>query len=184
MLIKLDIAKAYDNLSWKYMKNMLIQNWFRNKDFRFNNTSRIWMGFINTLKWIGQGLTWQVGQGTEVRVGVDPIVGLGSSYILPYELRTYLVDYGIYTLAQAINHESGHWFTAEDLDLCDEWSLLWSSYTRGLEYNRISINEESDILLWSTGQFVGSISAAMGYECLAINNLQDDHNLVCLQLWS
>ena len=129
------------------------------------------MGFIITLKWIGQGLIWQVGQGTEVKVGADPIVGLGSSYMLPYELRTYLEDYGINTLAQAINHETGHWSTAEELDLCVEWSLLWSTYTRGLEYSRININEEPDLLLWSTGLYVGSISAAKGYECLATNNL-------------
>ena len=81
------------------------------------------MGFINTVKWIGQGLIWKVGQGSEVRVGADPIVGLGSTYILPFELRTYLEDYGIITLAQAKNHDTGHWFTAEDLDLCDEWSF-------------------------------------------------------------
>ena len=148
----------------KYMKDLSVQSWFRNKLFRYNNTSRIWMGFMNILNWIGQGLIWQVGCGTEVRVGVDPIVGLGSTYILPYELRTYLEDFGIITLAQAKNQETGLWFTAEELDLCDEWSILWSSYTRGLEYNRISINMEADLLLWSTGQYVGSISAARGYE--------------------
>ena len=116
----------------KYMKDLSVQSWFRNKHFRFNNTSRIWMGFIITLNWIGQGLIWHVGQGTEVRLGVDPIVGLGSSYILPFELRTYLEDYGINTLAQALNHETGLWFTAEELELCEEWSILWSTYTRGL----------------------------------------------------
>jgi len=168
----------------KYMKNMSIQSWCRNKYFRLTNTSRIWMGFIKTLHWIGQGLIWQVGKGTEVIVGADPIVGLGSSFILPYELRTYLDDYGINTLAQAINHDTGLWFTAEELDLCDVWSLQWSTYIKGLEYNRIGLNEEPDTLLWSTGNYEGPISAAKSYECLVKNNIRDVHNQDCIQLWS
>ena len=46
---------------------------------------------------------WQVGNGREIRVGPDPIVGMDSSYILSAELRLYLEDYGISTLDQAIN---------------------------------------------------------------------------------
>ena len=52
-------------------------------------------------------------------MGADPIVGLGYSYILSDELRLYLEDYGICSLDQAINHATGHWFSAEELDLCD-----------------------------------------------------------------
>ena len=163
---------------------MSLQSWFRLKKFRHWNASLIWKGFIKTLPWIGKGLLWQVGNGTEVRVGVDPIVGLGCSYILPDELRYYLEDYGICTLDQARNHTTRFWFSAEELDLCEEWSNPWKLYIRGLEFNRIRLKEETDSLLWSFSYYVGPISAAKGYGSLFhINNLEEQ-NLVLISLWT
>ena len=121
----------------KYMKNRAVQLWLREKCFRFRNVSVIWKGFLLTLPWLGKGVLWQVGNGTNIRLGVDPIAGLGSSYILPANLRAYLEDYGIQTLAQARNDTVfalGYWFTAEDLDLCGDWKSCWDNYVRGLEY--------------------------------------------------
>ena len=80
-------------------------------------------GFIKTLPWIGKGILWQVGNGSDIRLGVDPIVGLGNSFILPRDLRLYLEDYGISTLDQArnkISFAAKYWFTAEELDLCGD----------------------------------------------------------------
>ena len=64
-----------------------------------------------------------MGNGSDIRLGVDLVVGLSNSYILPVDLRAYLEDYGINTLAQARNKTSfaaGYWFTAEELDLCGD----------------------------------------------------------------
>ena len=97
----------------------------------------IWKGFIHTLSWFGSGLTWQVGNGEEIRVGSDPIVGIDSLYILPQDLRDYLEDYGIITLAQARNcspEAKSYWFTAEELDMGGDWSLLWNKFIFGLEH--------------------------------------------------
>ena len=71
------------------MKNLSVHSWLRNKKFRYWNASTIWKGFLETLPWIGRGLLWQVGNGIEIWVGADPIVGLGGSYILSDELRLY-----------------------------------------------------------------------------------------------
>ena len=60
------------------------------------------------------------GDGSSIRIGADPIVGLGSSFILPRSLRDYLDDYGICSLADAWNYtssESRFWFKAEELEL-------------------------------------------------------------------
>ena len=57
--------------------------------------SVIWKGFISTITWLGKGLIWMVGNGKSIKVGVDPISGMGTCYILPQELRNYLEDYGI-----------------------------------------------------------------------------------------
>ena len=88
-----------------------------------------------TLHWIGKGILWQVGNGTYIRLGVDLVVGMGNSFILPGDLRAYLEDYGICTLAQARNTTSfaaDYWFTANELDLCGDWKYLWEIYIRGL----------------------------------------------------
>ena len=80
----------------------------------------IWKGFIHTLSWLGRGLTWHVGNGASIRVGLDPIVGMGSPYSLPNDLWEYLEDYGILTLDQARNYSLDarhYWLTADDLDL-------------------------------------------------------------------
>ena len=73
-------------------------------------------------------------------MGADPVVGMGSSFILLRDLRDYLEDFGIGSLAQASNQTpfaSGYWFTAEELDLCGEWKNHWNNFIRGLEYGRI-----------------------------------------------
>ena len=85
------------------MKNRPVHIWLREKIFAVGNVSIIWRGFIATLPWIGKGLIWDVGNGSTIRLGADPVVGLGSSYILPIDLREYLEYYGIVTLDQARN---------------------------------------------------------------------------------
>ena len=122
-------------LSAKYMRNLPVHTWLREKNFSPRNVSIIWKGFLKTLPWIGKGILWQVGNGTDVLIDVDPVVGMGNSFTLPANLRAYLADYGISTLEQARNNTSfakGYWFTAEELDLCEEWKFHWESYIKGL----------------------------------------------------
>ena len=88
-----------------------------------------------------------MGNGEFISLGADPIIGMGSSFILPKDLRDYLEDYGISSLAQAPNQSSlsaGYWFSSEDLDLSGEWKIAWDNYTRGLEFGRIHLNNQID----------------------------------------
>ena len=112
---------------------------------------------------------------------------MGSSFFLPSDLRAYLEDYGICTLAQARNNTpfaSGYWFTADDLDLCGDWKTLWENYVRGLEYNRIRLNDLRDKLLWSHSNFVGPLTAAKGYDCIILNSCLEERNPVIDSLWT
>ena len=100
------------------------------------------------------------------------MVGFESNYILPAGLREYLEDFGIVRLNQARNltfSASSYWFSATDLDLCNDWKLHWESYVRGLEYGRIFLSEQDDSLLWSHSNFVGSLSAAKGYDSISFS---------------
>ena len=65
--------------------------------------------------------------------------------VLPQDLRDYLEDYGIVTLAQACNFTFGaksYWFTAEDLEMGGEWGHLWNKFITGLGYGRIRLTHQ------------------------------------------
>ena len=127
------------------------------------NKSLIWKGFLLTLSWLGSGLTWLVGKGSAVRIGIDPIVGLGSPFSLTQDLREYLEDFSIYSLDQARNLTScaqNYWFTAEELDLVGNCKHQWDAYTAGLEFGRIRLTEHLDTLLWSHDKYIGDLSTA------------------------
>ena len=59
----------------KYLKNLSVVAWLRGKNFNFRGVSVIWKGFLLTLPWLGRSLAWQVGNGHDVLVGIDPILG-------------------------------------------------------------------------------------------------------------
>ena len=105
------------------------------KDFSVIGVSTIWKGFINSISWLGCGLIWMVGDSKSIRVGWDPIVGFNTCFTLPGDLRDYLEDYGITSLAQARNYSleaPSYWLTASDLDLGGDWYHIWNDYIKGL----------------------------------------------------
>ena len=74
-----------------------------------------------------------MGNGLKIRVGIDPIAGLNSQYILSKELRHYLTDLGITHLAHALNLEGCRldgtvWYSASDLLLGGIWADQWTSW--------------------------------------------------------
>ena len=87
----------------KYLKNLSMVAWLRDKRFCTRRVSIIWRGFLQTLPWLGRHLAWQVGNGSDILIGVDSIISAHSSFILPEELRSYPEDLDICTLSQAHN---------------------------------------------------------------------------------
>ena len=83
----------------KYLKNLTVVAWPKDKRFSTRWVSIIWRGFLQTLPWLGSHLAWQVGNGKDILIGVDPIIGAPSSYILLEELRLFLEDLDIGTLS-------------------------------------------------------------------------------------
>ena len=60
-----------------------------------------------------------MGNGNKIKRGIDPIVGTLCTYLLPLDLREYLADLDIVTLAQAHNAQPDarhYWFTAKSHD--------------------------------------------------------------------
>ena len=88
-------------INHKYLKNWSVVNWLRSQAFNIHCTSYIWNDFIRALSWLTRCLGWKVGNGQSIRIGVDPIAGLNSNFVLPEDLRIYLEDYDITTLMDA-----------------------------------------------------------------------------------
>ena len=98
----------------KYLKNQSIVACLRETNFIIQHASVIWKGLIQTLPWIGKCLAWHVGNGMDILLGIDPIVGTLHIPELPSNFRAYLEDLGIATLSRAHNILPGqrtYWYT-------------------------------------------------------------------------
>ena len=118
---------------------------------------------------MGCHLTWQVGNGNDIWIGIDPVIGIPTSHLFPDGLRFYLEDLDIKTLSEACNtlSDSQHyWYSAEELYLDGEWKEVWNSYTRNLDLNGIRLSSQSDSLIWDYNKKDGTISADKVYDCI------------------
>ena len=110
---KIWMALQHDGLwkqviTHKYLKNVSMVDWLRSKNFNPRGGSVIWRGFLQTLPYLGRGLSWQVGDGSNIHLGIDPIMEANLSLSLPPDLLNFLADLNINTLASAHNLLSGH----------------------------------------------------------------------------
>ena len=114
-------------------------------------------------------------------------MGNPASFPFPDDLRTYLEDLGITTLAHAHNtfpDAHHYWFTAEELYLEGDWKNVWNSFIRCLILNGIRLSSEPDSLIWEYNKINGLISADKVYECI-VNTYQPDPGCrLFTSLWS
>ena len=136
---------------------------------------------------MGIHMAWQVGDGENILLGIDPIVGLHSSFRLPEDLRSYLEDMNICTLAQAQNslhYAQSYWLSAEDLDLGGSYNIIWNEYIEGLSGAGIRLTDHSDDLVWTYKKNSGSITAKAAYDCIVCSHLPPVSNLADSLLWT
>ena len=115
-------------IKFKYLKNKQVDEWI----FSVQGTSFFWNNFIRAISWLTRFLGWKASNGHKIKIGIDPIVGLNSDYMLPLELRAYLVDYGISHLSYAQNWgivsvSQSYWLTVDDLELAGQWKVSWNN---------------------------------------------------------
>lgn len=159
------------------MNGKTVADWIRSKEFCSRNISLFWRGFLQTLPWMGCFLSWQIGNGECIHLGVDPIVGMGSTFILPEDLRSYLADMDICTLAQARNPCSSapfYWYSSSDLDLAGSYSSIWNDYINGLSALGIRLNDSPDMLAWSFNRSGLDITAKEAYNCIFQSTMVED----------
>ena len=136
----------------KYLKNLLVDIWLGQKNFKVQGTSHMWNGFIRAMSWITRYLGWKIGNGKNIKVGIDPFAGVSSDYFLPVDLISYLEDYGICTLSDALNRGiatslTEYWITTDGLELGGIWKESWNNYIKGLLHGGICITHTPDKLV-------------------------------------
>ena len=73
----------------KYLKMNLI-DMIRLPKRNSRNMSPIWKGFMKPYHWVGQFITWKVGNGKNVLVGINPIIGLEDDHKISPYVTNYL----------------------------------------------------------------------------------------------
>ena len=82
----------------KYINQASVLDWIRSPVKSSKNASLVWKAVVASVQTIEQGLAWNVGDGTQVRLGCDPWVGCLDSFSLSPALVDYLNERGFYTL--------------------------------------------------------------------------------------
>ena len=95
---------------------------------------------------------------------MDPITGVHSDFVLPEDLRSYLLDYGISTLSDAHlwgcgSYSHQYWLTADHLELDGEWKKAWTVYIEGLTHVGIRLRQEPNSLAWLYNKKTGHITS-------------------------
>ena len=81
----------------------------------------MWNGFIHAMSWITRCIEWKIGNGKNIKVGLDPIASVSSDYTLPEGLRLYLKDYGAaHSLMFSIEEKPLH------LQITGSLQMIWS----------------------------------------------------------
>lgn len=62
----------------------------RNPNTKLKGTSTVWDGFIKVYNWLAKDLTWYVGNGQDIIIGIDPILGMEDNYKLFDDILSYL----------------------------------------------------------------------------------------------
>ena len=127
-------------------------------------------------------LAWRPGDGWNIRIGRDPILGIHGAYRLSDPLLTILLENRIFYLAQAAKVTDDNLFTvwkdAEDLNLTGTMADEWNYYTYQLRNTGIRLQLCKDSLIWSKNAKTGTITAALAYSSTVSSSFPD-----CIPVW-
>lgn len=112
-------------------------------------------------------ICWQVGNGKETSIGINPIVGLDDSCILSAGLRGLLNGAGYYTLDSVKNGRTGsYWYSGADLGLNGDLATEWDCYIKSLNNAGCRLNQEEDKLVWKSNESLGTVTANTAYKSI------------------
>jgi hypothetical protein len=153
----------------KYLKNKIVVDGFKEGRKKWDGMSNCWRELASSLSIITDWLVWKLGNGWDIRIGVDPMIGSQSYYKLSKNLISILQAQGIKFLAQVgimdIEKSSSlRWKNAETLGLEGGKKEKWDEYVKGLVGSGFDLNIENDTLVWSWNTKGGYVNVKQAYE--------------------
>jgi hypothetical protein len=153
----------------KYLRKKSVVEWLRQGSRKWTGGSNIWRALTSSLTIINDWLVWKPGDGRDIRIGIDPMVGSHTYYQLSRNLILLLKDLGLEFLAQVgtvdlENSRHTGWIKAEALGLEGDTKDEWNNYVKGLVSSGIELNNDKDLLMWSWDTKSGQVSAKKAYE--------------------
>ena len=141
----------------KYISQGSVLDWVCSPLKSSKNASVVWKVIVASVQTIEQGLAWNVGDGTQVRLGCGPWVGCSDRFSLSRELVTFLNGRGLYTLSQVANLRSSSflkqgWLSGLELQLEERWMEEWNLYVSALQFSYVRISDSRDELRWVHAQ--------------------------------
>lgn len=156
-------------LSVKYIKGDVL-NWIRNPLKVTKGTSSIWVGFIKVYSWMARDLSWRVGNGKDILVGIDPILGLDDTYTLSNEVIYTIHRFEFATLSKIKRthkrENQSYWLNALEMGFQDETAMEWDRYINKLNAVGCRLTKEKYKLIWINNSATGMLNARLAYRAI------------------
>lgn len=112
----------------------------------------MWKYLVKSFEVISDCLARKVGNGKQMRLGMDPQLASGLNHLLPIEVREALEDQGISHLSHVVDPDRTNlwhqaWKTSQSLNLNGDMSIMWGHYIEALLSSHIPITNREDELI-------------------------------------
>ena len=116
---------------------------------------------------IENDLSWQVGRGIQIQLGINPICGLKGQATLSHELVAELHRNNSFVLKDV---QKGPWgkYSADSkgLSLCGNLADEWEWFICSLNQGNIIYSDSAHKLVWDYNQRDGNVTAKLAYRSI------------------
>jgi len=155
----------------KYLGSRPLASWIRLPVFQLRSVSSFWKGLVSSIPVILHWLVWIPGNGMEIRIGSDKVLGLGDRSLLSCDLRSHLRLNNFTQLAHILKQPGGralpdNWLDSGDLNLSDPSAAEWNLHISALKEAGITLSSRPDSLRWAGGDSTGNLTVRNLYDAL------------------
>jgi hypothetical protein len=173
----------------KYLPHLPVITWLRSAVPSSRVGSQTWKNLLNALPLLVRWLAWKPGNGADILVGKDVILGMGNDAFLSNALIQHLNEQQVHYLYQARGAIAtgltvANWVTSTDLGLSGTLATEWENYRIHLTVAGISPTDDYDEIRWTGGDGTCIITTKNIYNALAAELWQKNSDIVKRKIWS